>query len=348
MSELTYEDKDGHTVYTSAYLKNRGTCCKTCCLHCPYGHTLKTEGLNFEVVSEERLEEAQNILDGGAGSSRESSHPQPEQVRMPNEEAPMEKSDEEPRILNMKVYHGMKDGKPDHGKVLFYEDPDGCIFDCENQEWMSHKPEYINHLNSRPMQYSETDIIAAIANGVMDDNDYDSLEKAGMLSESPRKLWASMGKLKSLVDQYESAKETEPMEKSDDEPTDLGEKDSDEEENSPESPESDSLEPESAPETQSAPDGEEGDMAGNDMFKEMMESALKAALAGPELERRIREIVAGSSEGKPEENPNVAPQESSESQESSDPVEKSQTPKRKKGKKGKKLKDSVDNPEDAE
>ena len=52
-------------VFTSAYLKNRGTCCKTSCLHCPYGHTLKAEGLQFEEVTEERLEEAQLILDGG-------------------------------------------------------------------------------------------------------------------------------------------------------------------------------------------------------------------------------------------------------------------------------------------
>lgn len=65
MSELTYENKNGDTVYTSTYLKNRGTCCKTCCLHCPYGYTLKTEGLKFEDVTDNRLEEAQFIIGGG-------------------------------------------------------------------------------------------------------------------------------------------------------------------------------------------------------------------------------------------------------------------------------------------
>lgn len=65
MSDLIYEDKNGERVLTSAFLKNRGTCCKTSCLHCPYGFTLKKEGLKFEEVSESRIEEAQFILDGG-------------------------------------------------------------------------------------------------------------------------------------------------------------------------------------------------------------------------------------------------------------------------------------------
>lgn len=39
--EMSYTNKDGDNVFTSAYLKKRGTCCKTNCLHCPYGFTLK-------------------------------------------------------------------------------------------------------------------------------------------------------------------------------------------------------------------------------------------------------------------------------------------------------------------
>jgi len=65
MSELTYINKNGDTVFTSTFLKNRKTCCKTSCLHCPYGHTLKTDGLTFDEVTESRIEEAQFILDGG-------------------------------------------------------------------------------------------------------------------------------------------------------------------------------------------------------------------------------------------------------------------------------------------
>lgn len=51
--ELTYENEEGYTVFTSQYLKNKGTCCKSACLHCPYGFTLKKHGLEFREVKEE-------------------------------------------------------------------------------------------------------------------------------------------------------------------------------------------------------------------------------------------------------------------------------------------------------
>lgn len=51
--ELTYQTPDGHTVFTSQFLKNRGTCCKSACLHCPFGFTLKKHGLTFKEVKEE-------------------------------------------------------------------------------------------------------------------------------------------------------------------------------------------------------------------------------------------------------------------------------------------------------
>lgn len=34
-------------------LTKRGRCCKSVCIHCPYGHTLKKEGLKFFEYSEE-------------------------------------------------------------------------------------------------------------------------------------------------------------------------------------------------------------------------------------------------------------------------------------------------------
>jgi hypothetical protein len=64
MTELTYENENGLTVYTSRYLKNRGSCCKTSCLHCPYGCTLKTHGLKFEEIKETDLDKAREILSG--------------------------------------------------------------------------------------------------------------------------------------------------------------------------------------------------------------------------------------------------------------------------------------------
>ena len=33
-----YKDDQGLVILTESYLKNRGYCCKSGCLHCPYGH----------------------------------------------------------------------------------------------------------------------------------------------------------------------------------------------------------------------------------------------------------------------------------------------------------------------
>lgn len=63
MSEkLTYENEKGENVFTSKFLSNRGTCCKTNCLHCPYGATIKNLGLQFVEVSVSDLEKAQKII----------------------------------------------------------------------------------------------------------------------------------------------------------------------------------------------------------------------------------------------------------------------------------------------
>lgn len=56
--ELSYLNEDGFTVFTSHYLKNKGTCCRSACLHCPYGFTLKKHGLEFKdftIVDEAQL-----------------------------------------------------------------------------------------------------------------------------------------------------------------------------------------------------------------------------------------------------------------------------------------------------
>lgn len=67
--ELTYETPDGYTVFTSQYLKNKGTCCKSACLHCPYGFTLKKHGLTFKEVKEEDSSLIETMLEesGNAG-----------------------------------------------------------------------------------------------------------------------------------------------------------------------------------------------------------------------------------------------------------------------------------------
>lgn len=60
---LSYVTPEGYTVFTSQFLKNRGTCCKSACLHCPFGYTLKKLGMQFReaVVGDE--EKIQKIID---------------------------------------------------------------------------------------------------------------------------------------------------------------------------------------------------------------------------------------------------------------------------------------------
>ncbi len=61
MEELTYQ-KDGLDIKTSRFLKNRGSCCKTTCLHCPYGFTLEKEGLTLVPIEDENFSEAKDLI----------------------------------------------------------------------------------------------------------------------------------------------------------------------------------------------------------------------------------------------------------------------------------------------
>ncbi len=60
--ELSYITPEGYTVFTSKFLKNRGTCCKSACLHCPYGYTLKKHGLAFIDAKETDAELIESIM----------------------------------------------------------------------------------------------------------------------------------------------------------------------------------------------------------------------------------------------------------------------------------------------
>lgn len=60
--ELSYLTPEGFTVFTSHYLKNKGTCCKSACLHCPYGFTIKKHGIQFRDVSENDFALVEEIL----------------------------------------------------------------------------------------------------------------------------------------------------------------------------------------------------------------------------------------------------------------------------------------------
>ena len=61
--ELTYQTPDGYTVFTAQYLINKGTCCRSACLHCPYGFTIKKHGLQFKEVREEDFPQIEAIIE---------------------------------------------------------------------------------------------------------------------------------------------------------------------------------------------------------------------------------------------------------------------------------------------
>lgn len=61
-SELSYTSPEGFTVFTSAYHRKRGTCCKSSCLHCPFGFTLKKNGLTFRKVIEAEEELVKSLV----------------------------------------------------------------------------------------------------------------------------------------------------------------------------------------------------------------------------------------------------------------------------------------------
>lgn len=121
-----------------------------------------------------------------------------------------EEGEIEPKILSMKCYYGMKDLKdgakePDQNKILFYEHPnEGRVYSVEDQGWLPSRPSVLDHLPHRNLNFDERDIVAAIAHGVMDDEDYDSLDKSGMITETPKRLWDLGKKLKNQVADLQS------------------------------------------------------------------------------------------------------------------------------------------------
>jgi hypothetical protein len=105
-----------------------------------------------------------------------------------------------PKITSVKVYHGLgKDKKPDPYKILYYGMPNGSYIDAINGFTLNEKPHVVDHLAERPIVNEERDLIAAIMNGVFDQEDYDLLEKNNMISDTSRQLWQKVNKLKELT-----------------------------------------------------------------------------------------------------------------------------------------------------
>lgn len=61
-TDLSYTSPEGFLVFTSAYLRKRGTCCKSSCLHCPYGYTLKKCGIQFRLITDADKEFIDQLL----------------------------------------------------------------------------------------------------------------------------------------------------------------------------------------------------------------------------------------------------------------------------------------------
>lgn len=223
------------------------------------------------------------------------------------EELSPEEIDSEPKILNTKVYYGMADAedgskRSDPHKVLYYELPDNRCYCCETQEWLSERPSVLDHLPSRPIEYSERDIVNAIAHGVMDDSDYDALEKTGIMTETPRKLWGLVKKLKTQMEELEKSEESDEEVESnaeEDDPRTLPEDDSDSEIEVDQDYEHAGHAEASGDDMvkyfldAAGVDGSEKEelveVLGEDVMARIMETATKLALSG--LEEQIREIV---------------------------------------------------------
>jgi hypothetical protein len=60
--ELSYSLPDGRLIFTADYLLRKRACCKSSCLHCPYGHTLKNFGLKFRPYHATDDEKIHSIL----------------------------------------------------------------------------------------------------------------------------------------------------------------------------------------------------------------------------------------------------------------------------------------------
>ncbi len=60
-----YFDDQGTRFLTSEFLRKRGHCCKSSCLHCPYGHTLKTIKFQFEDYTNQKKQLLETLRENG-------------------------------------------------------------------------------------------------------------------------------------------------------------------------------------------------------------------------------------------------------------------------------------------
>jgi hypothetical protein len=130
-------------------------------------------------------------------------------------------------LLSFKVFYGMgerkgQDGQtqkaPDPNKVLFYQSPDGSCFDCAQQEWVS-PPSILDHLPSREIMHDEKghDILRAIASGIVDDDDYQALNKAGLVNDDGKRVYELYKKTLDYSDKLATLEKSEAPEQTEEE-----------------------------------------------------------------------------------------------------------------------------------
>lgn len=117
-----------------------------------------------------------------------------------------------PAILRYIVYYGRGEkGEPDPRHILFYHDPEmKRWYDCDAKRWSEgDAPGWIQHLPSRPISGSSSDLLSAIASGIMTGDEFNHLGALNILTADAKRLGALVG-----LDRAAS----EPMEKSEDKP----------------------------------------------------------------------------------------------------------------------------------
>jgi hypothetical protein len=206
----------------------------------------------------------------------------------------------EPKILKILIAYGNeeKDGKtkPNPHKILYFVDKDGNkCFNCEKQEWESPIPSIVGHLPTRPVSFNDSDMVSVIMNGIMDNDDYEKLDKAGMITENPARLWSLVNNLKKNVDELEK----EELAKSEDDIEMAG----DFEEENPDNEEWRDLDIDDWQSSGESPFAEmmgnadlsevngdiENDLVDEDVFREIYETAMSKALNN--VESIVRKIV---------------------------------------------------------
>lgn len=79
--ELQYQNEEGFSVFTSQYHRNRGTCCKSACLHCPFGYTVKKLGIHFKEVEESDFFKVDEIVSKSGQATLQWKEFWPEHIR---------------------------------------------------------------------------------------------------------------------------------------------------------------------------------------------------------------------------------------------------------------------------